>query len=98
MVGYYRKFVPYFGVIRKPLIDLLRKDIMFVWTATTQQSFDVLKLALAKAPVMSIPNFSKTFVIDTYASGGGIGDTLLLILVKLWDKGIWGFLSTRKSD
>jgi hypothetical protein len=78
--GYYRNFVPYFGVIKKPLIDLLRKDIMFVWPATTQQSFDVRKLALAKAPVLSIPNFSKTFVIETDASGGGIGKPYCLYM------------------
>jgi hypothetical protein len=76
MVGYYRKFVQHFGIISTPLTNLLRKDTVFVWTTKTQKSFDILKQALAQAPVLAIPNFQKTFLIETDASGGGIGVVL----------------------
>jgi hypothetical protein len=36
MTGYYRRFVPHFGIISRPLTNLLRKGEMFVWTAVTQ--------------------------------------------------------------
>lgn len=39
MVDYYRRFVPQFGLLSKPLTDLLRKGTIFVWTSNTEQSF-----------------------------------------------------------
>jgi hypothetical protein len=76
MAGYYRKFVRHFGIISKPLTDLLRKDTMFAWTSVTQQSFDTLKSTLAQAPVLGIPDFTKVFTIKTDASSSGIGAML----------------------
>lgn len=76
MAGYYRKFVRHFGIISKPLTDLLRKYTVFAWTSVTQQSFDTLKSALAQAPVLGIPDFNKVFTIETDASSIGIGAVL----------------------
>jgi hypothetical protein len=76
MVGYYRKFVPHFGIISKPLTSLLKKDNLFVWTKLADQSFRALKIALTQTPVLAIPNFAKPFTIETDASGGGVGAVL----------------------
>lgn len=72
MAGYYGRFVAGFGIISKPLTNLLKKDQPFAWTDTTQKSFNALKDALIHAPVLVIPNFSKTFELETHASGMGI--------------------------
>jgi hypothetical protein len=76
MAGYYRKFVRGFGIISKPLTNLLKKGQQFVRTAETQDSFLALKQALTSAPVLALPNFDQPFVIEMDASDRGIGAML----------------------
>lgn len=76
IAGYYRKFVKNFGVLSKPLTNLLRKGVEFQWTPEVHTFFESLKHALATAPVLALPDFNKTFVIETDASDSGIGAVL----------------------
>ena len=47
-----------------------------MWTSLTKQAFQTLKKALTSAPVLPLPNFEKTFVVETDASDKGIGAVL----------------------
>lgn len=76
LAGYYRKFVRHFGVLAKPLTELLRKHVVFPWTPAHEDSFQALKSALTSAPVLALPDFSKPFSIETDASNSGIGAVL----------------------
>jgi hypothetical protein len=77
LAGYYRKFVKHFAVIAKPLTDLLRKNVLFVWTLAHTASFQALKQALISAPVLAMPDFSIPFCLETDASNLGVGAVLL---------------------
>ena len=64
-------------IIRRTLFDLFKKYVIFQWKPTTQAAFQSLKTALAQAPVLALPDFKKTFVIEIDASNSGIGAVLM---------------------
>ena len=43
LAGYYRKFVKNFGIIVKPLTELLRKGALFIWRKDHQVAFHTLQ-------------------------------------------------------
>ena len=73
LCSYYRKFVSGFSKIATPLHQLLKADIKFVWTEDCQHAFQRLKELLTHPPVLAYPNFDRTFVVHTDASGDGLG-------------------------
>lgn len=76
LASYYRKFVKNFGVMSKPLINLLKKGEIFNWTEVQEECFQALKKSLSSTPFLASPNFSKPFIIETNASDKGIGAVL----------------------
>lgn len=66
----------HFGVIAKPLTQLLKKHNIFSWSPAADKAFHVLKEALVSALVLAIPDLSKTFILETDASDSGIGTIL----------------------
>ena len=55
LAGYYRRFIPYFLKIAKPMTQLLEKDRKFAWTAKCKTSFRTLRTLLTTAPVLAQP-------------------------------------------
>ena len=71
LIGYYRKFVPRFADISRPLTTLMKKDAKFEWTSACQKSFELLKEALCGEPVLKYADTSKPYTLYTDASKYG---------------------------
>jgi hypothetical protein len=76
LIGYYHKFVKNCGKIAAPLTALLKNN-SFSWTPTATQTFQTLNMAMCTTPVPTLPNFTKTFVLECDALGKGIGVVLM---------------------
>ena len=74
--GFYRRFIRSYADIARPLTQLLRKDVPFVWSDEQEQAFSALKASLSSNPVLRAPDFSKDWHLYTDASGHAIGSVL----------------------
>jgi hypothetical protein len=43
MVGYYHRFIPNFSKISKPITELLKNQVKFVWSPECEEAFQTLK-------------------------------------------------------
>lgn len=88
-VGYYRKFMPNFASIARPLHNLLggtgrkrrgkskpKPQPTFHWDEKEQEAFSKLVDLCCKAPVLAYADFHRPFIIHTDASLDGLGAVL----------------------
>ena len=82
LVGHYRYFIKGFAKIAAPLYDLIsgdnkdKKSEHVDLSPEAHEAFDHLKAACLQAPILSFPDFNKPFLLETNASGRGLGDVL----------------------
>ncbi|GBN84195.1 Transposon Tf2-8 polyprotein [Araneus ventricosus] len=77
LTGYFRKFIPEYSKIAKPLSDLIRSDNPFVFEQPQIEAFEKFKKLLTESPVLSIFQQGKTIELHTDASQQGYGAVLL---------------------
>jgi hypothetical protein len=76
LTGYYRKYIKGYARLVVPLFELTRKDVDFLWDAGCQQAFQALRTALVEAPILTRPDFKRSFCLDVDWSPKGVGAIL----------------------
>ena len=77
MAGYYRRFIPDFSKISKPITELLKNQTKFVRSPKCNEAFETLKKLLTNALVLAQSDIEKPFDVYYDASGIGIGCVLM---------------------
>ena len=82
LVGHYRHFIKGFAKIVAPLYDLTsgdnkdKKSEHVNLSPEAHEAFDHLKAACLQAPILSFPDFTKPFLLETDAFRRGLGAVL----------------------
>jgi hypothetical protein len=75
-VGFYRRFIKDFSKILKPLTNLLKKDVSFVFYDDCKEAFETLKKALTTAPIVQPLDWNLPFEIMCDARDFAVGAVL----------------------
>lgn len=74
--SWYRKFIPGFSTLLEPITRLTKKNVRFCWSPECEAAFRSIKNHLVSAPILTCPDFSRPFSLQTDASAYGIGAVL----------------------
>jgi hypothetical protein len=77
-INFLRRFVSNFSELVKHVTVMLRKGNEINWTLEYHNSFDQIKKALTKDPVLISPDYSKYFLIFSFSSF----DTVAIVLLQ----------------
>ncbi len=75
-INFYRRFITKFSDIARPLNDKTKKDRKWEWTDADEEAFEELKRQVTSAPILTLPDVHKPFIIETDASGYAYGAVL----------------------
>jgi hypothetical protein len=75
-INFLRRFVSNFAELVKFITTMLRKGNEIKWTIESCNSFDQIKKALTEAPVLISPDYSKEFLIFSFASFNTVATVL----------------------
>jgi hypothetical protein len=84
--NFYQKFIANYSDIARPLIDLTKKDVPFVWSDACEKAFSDMKQKFLSTPVLQMPDKDHPFIIavnaSLYATGG------VLMTANFWQSSV----------
>lgn len=75
--SWYRRYIPHFAEISRPLSNLTKKSSSWKWGQEEQAAFELLKKSLISPPVLKQVDETKPFVLRTDASNYALGAVLI---------------------
>ena len=74
LLSYYRRLIPCFAQLCKPLHDCTKKPSdSFEWTEEAETNFHTLKEKLITAPILGLPDFKSSHPFQLYCDASGTG-------------------------
>ncbi|GJU95872.1 putative reverse transcriptase domain-containing protein [Tanacetum coccineum] len=91
--GYYRRFIANFSKIAKPLTSLTQKNQKYVWGMKQEEAFQTLKNNLCDAPILTLPDGVKDFILKIHEKNYTTHDLELgavVFALKTWRHYLYG--------
>ena len=82
-INFLRRFIPNLAELLRNITNMLNKEIGVKWTLEEKKSFELVKHALIQAPVLISPDFTKDFLIFSFASE----HTMAIVLLQKGPEG-----------
>jgi len=76
-INFIRRFIPNLAELMKPIQTLLKKNVKFMWTDEGRNAFDTIKDGITRSPVLVSSDYTKDFMIFSFASEDTIVGVLL---------------------
>jgi hypothetical protein len=77
LAGYYRRFIPNFSTIAKPITKLQKKGNKYVSSDTCDEAFKILKKLLTTSPMLAQLDTTKPFGVYCDSFGTSLGGVLM---------------------
>jgi reverse transcriptase-like protein len=74
--NYYKDFIANYSRLARPLHELTKKSVKYLWGTPQQQAFETLKRKFTSYPVLRNPDNNRCFILDTDASAHAVGASL----------------------
>jgi len=74
--NFYRQFIRGFSSIAAPLHALTSPRVRFVWSPEVESSFNELKRRFTSAPILTLPDPQRQFVVEVDVSNDSVGAVL----------------------
>ena len=75
-INFYRRFIQDFSHHARPLFNITKNDVKWLWSQEEQSAFDTLKGLVTSAPILTSPDNSRPFRIEADSSDFATGAVL----------------------
>lgn len=92
--NFYRRFIQDFSKTARPLHDLTKKDVPFIWGPAQETAFNTLKSAFTSEPILAMWSADRDTRLEVDASGYATGG----VLSQKGEDGLWHPIAYRSAS